>query len=628
MLGIIIVALATILRRETYGIKSILWKIVIMAILVNFVLVIASPLIGFSSSLTNFFLAKFPGGDKSDCASLTTATAAAEPLGFLYSGTGTNCLAKFNGFADGIAGAFQPQRLIAPENGNNSGNISASTVNAAFQGGGSDLGSIISAAISVIAAQVTLLLIVIVLAVFFFMLLVRYLYLVFLLIIAPFAWMFWVFPKTKQHFEKWWETFIKWTFFPPIVMFFMWLVLTVGNVTQTNSNTVTINSNAAGTVGNFFQSFLAGALQSVLGTVMQDLVVIGLMLGGMYVASKMSITGASAAMSAAKGVGKSIKGYAGKQSKKAGRAAFRKAGGENLVRRMRTGNIGILKGLPGAQHVSGVIGRAVQPHLSNKDLVEEAKKHVSDNPKEILENLANPSMNKETQLASVQKLLEKNNLEKVGNDPVMVGVDEKGNPRTMRDYLDSLDREDEKNNGSGFQSYGQSALKFDADNAMLSNRAMREMEKALVDLKTSGGDTTNALKALNDAAQTFLKTRGKGEVNTNAVFAERTPLVDAIVENMAKSAPHLIPNVLSKGNSKALDIIQKSYEDQIIYQNVGISHTNLRDPELRKKIPKDIREKWNIDKVYGSLANNVFFSAEAAPGQSTPGTPPPPPPNP
>src|SRR5690348_2301292 len=40
ILAIIIIALATILRRETYGIKKSLWKLIVAAILVNFSLII------------------------------------------------------------------------------------------------------------------------------------------------------------------------------------------------------------------------------------------------------------------------------------------------------------------------------------------------------------------------------------------------------------------------------------------------------------------------------------------------------------------------------------------------------------------------------------------------------------
>ena len=56
VLGIIVIALATILHRETYGWKKLLWKLVFAAILVNFSLVIAAPIFGIGNSFTQYFL--------------------------------------------------------------------------------------------------------------------------------------------------------------------------------------------------------------------------------------------------------------------------------------------------------------------------------------------------------------------------------------------------------------------------------------------------------------------------------------------------------------------------------------------------------------------------------------------
>jgi hypothetical protein len=54
--GIIVIAIATILRKETYGIKKILWKLITAAILVNFSLVLAGDLINFSDQVTRSFM--------------------------------------------------------------------------------------------------------------------------------------------------------------------------------------------------------------------------------------------------------------------------------------------------------------------------------------------------------------------------------------------------------------------------------------------------------------------------------------------------------------------------------------------------------------------------------------------
>ena len=202
VLGIIIVALATILRRESYGIKSILWKLVIMAILVNFALVIAVPIIGFGNNLTNYFISAFSGGSGGGI------TGSANGL------VGGTAFQGLDNLSSGIAGIFQPQRLIAPENATGTLSSALGTANANVQAGVGAIGTIIGGVLGIGLAVVCLAMMLIALIVMFVMLLVRYVYLSVLLILAPFAWMLWIFPKTSSYFSRWWNAFIKQTFFP------------------------------------------------------------------------------------------------------------------------------------------------------------------------------------------------------------------------------------------------------------------------------------------------------------------------------------------------------------------------------------------------------------------------------
>src|SRR3989338_1860877 len=58
VLAIILIAFATILRFENYGMKKALSKLIIAALLINFSLVIAGVFMDFSGVLTNFFIDK------------------------------------------------------------------------------------------------------------------------------------------------------------------------------------------------------------------------------------------------------------------------------------------------------------------------------------------------------------------------------------------------------------------------------------------------------------------------------------------------------------------------------------------------------------------------------------------
>jgi len=64
--GIIIIAIATILRRKTYGAQSILWKLVVAALLVNFSLTIGATIIKTSDVFSNYFLDQIGGGSVGD----------------------------------------------------------------------------------------------------------------------------------------------------------------------------------------------------------------------------------------------------------------------------------------------------------------------------------------------------------------------------------------------------------------------------------------------------------------------------------------------------------------------------------------------------------------------------------
>src|ERR1700722_12949582 len=95
VLGIIVIALATILHRETYGWKKILWKLVFAAILVNFSLVIAAPIFGLGNSFTQYFLnCVDPSGGG--------CTGQGAGVGLVNSNS-------MNDFAKNLAGAFNPQ---------------------------------------------------------------------------------------------------------------------------------------------------------------------------------------------------------------------------------------------------------------------------------------------------------------------------------------------------------------------------------------------------------------------------------------------------------------------------------------------------------------------------------------
>jgi hypothetical protein len=620
VLGIIIVALATILRRETYGVKSLLWKIVIMAIFVNFALVVATPIINFSSSLTNYFLGSFQGSGQNG---------------------------NFTAFEQGIAGAFQPQDFITPENATMHADISAMTygcvagdqpdsIIACSQSGtdktcadaqgcsgrackqvpamdcgspanakpsqqlsnltatsssgvavGGFIGTFLGAGVSVIVAQICLLLIVIVLAVFNLMLLIRYVYLVMLLIVAPFAWMSWVFPSMKKYFSQWWSNFIRWTFFPPIVIFFMWLVLTMGKNIAPGGSTLSAISASNG-VGNFFSGFISGVLSNLIASGVNAFVMIALMLGGMYAANKLSITGAGAALGAAKGIGNSIQGFAAKRGLKMGRAAARAAGGK-LAEKVRTGRLGqgkLSQKLEGIPHVGGLfrpvtgLGRAIQTgaasaargaqgRMYNADMVEAEAKNVPKNPVVLKKDLASGNLNKEKTFAYLAKGIKDGTLKK---------KDKVGN-QTVEEFF--------KTRSGDIEAYDQGALEYDYRIRTGRKKNIEAAEKAI----KAAGPGADPSKVMVNAAENIKDEFGrviyaaKQEVNASDLLAasyrdmatgytkaqaEKLDTNDMsedelkkIIGAFAVYSPALIAPLLKNSKGPALTKIQSVYKDAI-----------------------------------------------------------------
>ena len=130
------------------------------------------------------------------------------------------------------------------------------------------------------------------------MLFVRYVYLGILIILMPIAWVSWIFPNLHMPgghpFKEWWENFIKWLLFGPVAMFFFWLSVKAVNLPE---GAISISAD------DFAGSGWSPALAQAASVIGDEIIVIGLMIGGLIVANKMGITGSKAAMAGVKKFG-------------------------------------------------------------------------------------------------------------------------------------------------------------------------------------------------------------------------------------------------------------------------------------------------------------------------------------
>lgn len=144
---------------------------------------------------------------------------------------------------------------------------------------------------------------------FAIMLAIRAIALVLLIILLPLAWAGLIFPNLKipgggNPWRTWWEQFTKWLLFAPFAMFFFWLAV---KFPSTGSAQALDASN----------SFLDASFQMI--------VVVGLMLGGLYVSNRMGITGAAVALGAVTAGRVWAQGKAKKYGRKAGYETLKRA---------------------------------------------------------------------------------------------------------------------------------------------------------------------------------------------------------------------------------------------------------------------------------------------------------------
>ncbi len=220
VLAIIATAFGVMLRSQKWGAKN-LSKIIIVALLVNFSLFIAGSIVDVGTSATQSMAASVCGG---------------------------NFVSKFN---------------IATIYNNLSG---------AFSGGSLATRALASYANVFLAAFITLIAALTLLAVTVF-LVARFVVLTILLGIAPIAWIGFMLPGINvpglgNAWSGWWDKFLKWVFFGPIMLFFLWLT------------SVLLQWLGSGEAA---QIMAAGGLAAGLG---QIVAVVIMMLGGLYVAFK------------------------------------------------------------------------------------------------------------------------------------------------------------------------------------------------------------------------------------------------------------------------------------------------------------------------------------------------------
>jgi len=287
--GIIVIAMATILRIQGYQAQKILLKLIAAALLVNFSLVIAGSVLRIAQVFSDFFMNRIAGGSAA-----AIGAKLVDQLGFARIGLQPD------------QGAFDAIKTL----------LTSGTASIMFE--------IASLGVIVAFAVLTF----ITLLAFAGMLFIRYFQLSFLLMLSPIVWLLWIFPHTKGYWQKWWKNFLHWVFYAPFMLLFVWLALTVMASGGSKYKEYAERAVTPTTGGGLTVSGIAGIS---FGDLMQNIMAMAILLGGMKVAQSMGYGGTALVMNSAQKMGGWAKTKATRGAARFGSAVYRKTGMEKAI---------------------------------------------------------------------------------------------------------------------------------------------------------------------------------------------------------------------------------------------------------------------------------------------------------
>ncbi len=246
VVAIIVLAFVTIFRLQGYETKKIFRNLILAAILVNFSFTIAGLVMDGSHVFAKFFLTAMMG-DTPNVENITANLAHSLNLQLL------NTAKPSVDALENAAGASQSFFLM----------LSSLALTIIYN-------SAIVITFFTIAG----------------MMFVRYVIISLLLILMPAAWVCWIFPALSGNWKKWWDTFLRWNIFLPVMLFFLYLALRTSEEIGASMAGASGYSTAKAAAG--FSIFDA----TILTAITQGIVQIGLIFGGMMAANSLGIAGA------------------------------------------------------------------------------------------------------------------------------------------------------------------------------------------------------------------------------------------------------------------------------------------------------------------------------------------------
>lgn len=293
ILFMIIIAFATILRLEQYGIKKLLPKVIIIALLINFSLIISYVIIDFTNISARFFIndaekgAKALGGDK---ASISGALADSLNLTKVLIPRDCKDLKKEKEQCASICESDSDCTDRCREEKEEAYDAcKAGVENLKAAGKEATFGNMI---LSTVFGSIVLMIAAFILFAGGIFLIIRILFLWFLVMLVPFAFLSYIMPGLKHIWQDWWKTFLKWSFFAPAYAFFIWLAVKI-SVENKLAKMSTLLGKTSSLAGNpSLITKFESSMQNIIGFIFIG----GLLIGGLIAAQKLSIHGAGTAV--------------------------------------------------------------------------------------------------------------------------------------------------------------------------------------------------------------------------------------------------------------------------------------------------------------------------------------------
>lgn len=281
------IAIATILRYESYGAKTLLPKLLLVALLINFSLPVSRAII----DVSNMLALKFYNG---------IALEGKTPVS-----TAINKIGKMSGVLN--KDFLEKKQLEAKQEDQSTSYAEIGTI--------------------LLSGSAVLLTLAFVMAAFAVLFLIRIVTLAFVLILAPLGFLAMVLPGTKGYASEWWDKLFQQSFFAPFSLMMLYISITLLD----NLQKLAEDSTTPDLLDPSAASFTA----AVTGTGQLDIIfnfalVIGLLIGSLLVAKKLGATGASTAINWGQAAYKGARGYAGKQTYGRAATAIDKRYGEQM----------------------------------------------------------------------------------------------------------------------------------------------------------------------------------------------------------------------------------------------------------------------------------------------------------